>query len=114
LSSRLPGKIRPATVTTEDPALRKKLLDELVGSYLYQDMLEFEGVRRSGKIVDLLRLLTFRIGQEVSVAELATGLALNRQTVEQYLDLLEKVHGLGENRGAVNIKELHHEVARSR
>jgi predicted AAA+ superfamily ATPase len=81
----------PAIVTTEDPVLREKLLGELVGAYLYRDILELEGVRRSEKIVDLLRLLAFQIGQEVSIAELATSLALNRQTIERYLDLLEKV-----------------------
>lgn len=81
----------PAIVTTDNPVLREKLLGELVGSYLYKDILELEGVRRSEKIVDLLRLLAFQIGHEVSIAELATSLALNRQTVERYLDLLEKV-----------------------
>jgi hypothetical protein len=81
----------PAIVTTEDPVLREKLLGELVGAYLYRDILELEGVRRSEKIVDLLRLLAFQIGQEVSIAELGASLALNRQTVDRYLDLLEKV-----------------------
>jgi predicted AAA+ superfamily ATPase len=81
----------PAIVTTGEPASREKLLGELVGAYLYRDILELEGVRRSGKIVDLLRLLAFQVGREVSVAELATALMLNRQTVERYLDLLEKV-----------------------
>lgn len=80
----------PEIVTTDDPMARQRLLGELVGSYLYRDILELEGVRRADKIVDLLRLLAFQIGQEVSVAELATSLALNRQTVERYLDLLEK------------------------
>jgi uncharacterized protein len=81
----------PAIVTMDNPTRREKLLGELVGAYLYRDILEMEGIRRSEKIVDLLRLLAFQIGQEVSVAELATGLALNRQTVERYLGLLEKV-----------------------
>lgn len=81
----------PAIVTTDNPALRERLLGELVGSYLYRDILELEGIRRAEKLVDLLRLLAFQIGQEVSLAELATSLALNRQTVERYLDLLEKV-----------------------
>lgn len=81
----------PAMVTTETPVLRERLLGELVGAYLYRDILEIEGIRRSEKIVDLLRLLAFQIGQEVSIAELATSLALNRQIVERYLDLLEKV-----------------------
>jgi len=81
----------PDIVTTEDPDLRARLLGELVGSYLYRDLLELNGIRRSEKIVDLLRLLAFQIGQEVSLSELASSLALNRQTVERYLDLLEKV-----------------------
>ncbi len=81
----------PDIVTASNPDIRARLLGELVGSYLYRDILELEGVRRSDKIVDLLRLIAFQIGQEVSIAELATSLALNRQTVERYLDLLEKV-----------------------
>jgi predicted AAA+ superfamily ATPase len=50
-----------------------------------------DGVRHSERLIDLLRLLAFQIGQEVSISELASNLALNRQTVERYLDLLEKV-----------------------
>lgn len=81
----------PAIVTTSDPALRERLIGELVGAYLYRDILDLEDVRRADKIVDLLRLLAFQIGAEVSLAELAGSLALNRNTVERYLDLLEKV-----------------------
>jgi hypothetical protein len=81
----------PAIVTTDNPELRERLLGELVGSYLYRDLLDMEGIRHSDKIVNLLRLLAFQIGQEVSLAELAAGLALSRKTVERYLDLLEKV-----------------------
>lgn len=89
----------PAIITTENPTLREKQLGELVGAYLYRDVLELEGIRRSEKIVDLLRLLAFQIGSEVSIAELAAGLALNRQTVEHYLDLLEKVFVIFKVRG---------------
>ncbi len=81
----------PEIVTNENPSFREKLLSELVGAYLYRDILELDGVRRSEKIVDLLRLLAFQVGQEISIAEIATSLALNRQTVDRYLDLLEKV-----------------------
>jgi predicted AAA+ superfamily ATPase len=81
----------PEIVLTGSPELRERLLGELVGSYLFRDLLELEGIRRSEKLVDLLRLLAFQIGQEVSITELSTSLALNRQTVDRYLDLLEKV-----------------------
>lgn len=81
----------PTIVTQNDPFLREKFLGEIAGSYLYRDILEHEGLRRPEKIVDLLRLLAFQIGQEVSVGELAGGLGITRPTVERYLDLLEKV-----------------------
>jgi len=81
----------PVIATTSDLSLRERLLGELVGSYLYRDILELGEIRRSEKIVDLLRLLAYQIGQEVSMAELATSLGLSRDTVERYLDLLEKV-----------------------
>lgn len=81
----------PNSVTTQSIQERESLLGELVGSYLYKDILELDEVKRADKIVDLLRLVAFQIGKEVSIAELASNLALNRETVERYLDLLEKV-----------------------
>lgn len=80
----------PEVVTTENVQKRKHYLDELIGSYLYKDILEIEGLKHPDKLVDLLRLLAFQIGQEVSLAELASNVAINRETVERYLDLLEK------------------------
>lgn len=93
----------PAIVAADDPVMRERLLGELVGSYLYRDILELEGIRRADKIVDLLRLLAFQIGQEVSIAELATSLALNRLTVERYLDLLERCLSSSKSTGSLAI-----------
>lgn len=80
----------PEVVTTENVQKRKQYLDELVGSYLYKDILEMKGLKHPEKLVNILRLLAFQIGNEVSLAELASNLAINRETVERYLDLLEK------------------------
>ncbi len=80
----------PEIVTTPENALRKELLEEIVSSYLYRDILELDGLRHSGKISQLLQLLAFQIGTEVSLTELANQLNINRRTVERYLDLLEK------------------------
>jgi predicted AAA+ superfamily ATPase len=80
----------PAVTTLNDPALRERLLGEITGAYLYRDILEMEGIRHADKLISLLRLLAFQIGQEVSLSELATSLGLGRPTIERYLDLLEK------------------------
>ena len=80
----------PETISIKSEEERSRYLDELAGSYLYKDILELDGVRHANKIVGILRLLAFQIGNEVSLTELAGNLALNRKTVERYLDLLEK------------------------
>jgi len=70
--------------------MREQYLKELVSSYLYKDILELEGVRNASKISRLLQLIAFQIGKEVSYTELGTSLGMSKNTVERYLDLLEK------------------------
>ena len=66
-------------------------LKELVNTYLLKDILAFEGIRNSSKIIELLRLIAFQAGNEVSLHELSQQLGITRATVERYLDLLTKV-----------------------
>lgn len=75
------------------PTEREKhlYLRDLLNSYLLKDILTFETIRNSGKIIDLLRLVAFQVGSEVSIPELSNGLQISRNTVEKYLDLLTKV-----------------------
>ena len=65
-------------------------LHELRNSYLLKDILELENIRNADKLYDLLRLLCYQIGNEVSLSELGTSLGMSKNTVERYLDLLEK------------------------
>lgn len=67
-------------------------LKDLVNSYLLRDILEFENIKNSDKIFDLLRLIAFQIGGEVSNTELGRQLSMSKNTVEKYLDLLSKVY----------------------
>ena len=64
---------------------------ELIQSYLLKDILSFEGIRQSNKILRLLRLIAYQLGSEVSYSELAAQLGMSKNTVENYLDLLSKV-----------------------
>jgi len=65
-------------------------LSELASSYLYKDVLQFARLKHANKLYDLLRLLAFQIGNTVSIHELATNLKTSSETVERYIDLLEK------------------------
>jgi len=101
----------PNTILIDALDERQRFLNELVGSYLYKDLLELDNLKRTDKIVDLLRLIAFQIGKEVSIAELANNLALNRETVERYLDVLEKVFVIFRMRGFS--RNLRKEIAKS-
>ena len=80
----------PEVLTNEFINDKKRILEELVGSYLLKDILELEKVKSSKLLLDLLRLLAFQIGSEVSLSELGKQLGIGGKTVARYLDLFEK------------------------
>lgn len=80
----------PKVLTTPTFDEKAKYLRSLVDSYLLKDILELEDVKGSKILLDLLRLLAFQIGNEVSLSELAQNLPIDPKTVARYLDLLEK------------------------
>lgn len=82
----------PELVHLKDIEDKTDYLKELVNSYLLKDILEFENIKNSDKIFDLLRLIAFQVGSEVSYNELGRQLSMSKNTVEKYLDLLSKVY----------------------
>jgi predicted AAA+ superfamily ATPase len=69
---------------------KTEYLLSLRDSYLFKDILELENIRNPQKMTELLKLLAFQIGHEVSLNELGNNLGIAKQSVERYLDLLEK------------------------
>ncbi len=69
---------------------KTEYLHLLRDSYLLKDILELENLKYSDKLFDLLKLLAFQIGHEVSLNELANKLGIAKQSVERYISLLEK------------------------
>ncbi len=84
----------PEVVTQTSRAEKENLLNELVDSYLLKDILALEKVKSPRTLLDLLKLLAFQIGKEVSLNELAAQLHIDVKTVARYLDLLEKSYVL--------------------
>lgn len=81
----------PDVITHENVEEKREIIQSIVDHYLYKDLLAFDEVRKSQKIVDILKLLAFQIGREVSLNEIGSAIHLNSRTVGRYLDLLEKV-----------------------
>lgn len=70
---------------------KEEYLYDIVNTYLYQDLLSFHEIKKPKKILDLLSLLALQIGSEVNIQEISKRLMIDRQTVEKYLDILEKM-----------------------
>jgi predicted AAA+ superfamily ATPase len=81
----------PEVAQTADPAQKQNLLRQLAADYLLKDI--FAHVDASpDRLRDLLRLLAFQIGSEVSLNELAAAARMDFKTVDRYIGLLEGAH----------------------
>lgn len=65
-------------------------LSSIANNYVYRDAFGPQVMFDQTVINDLLRLLAYQIGQEVSYGELAGKLSVSKETVMRYIDLLEK------------------------
>jgi len=89
----------PAVWTLESLQDKEAHLRELTRAYLYKDVLEMSSIKHSQKLHDLLRLIAFQIGSQVSLSEVGQQLGLHKETVAHYIDLLEKAFVLFRLRG---------------
>jgi len=69
---------------------RKRLLSEIKEDYLFKDILNFRGIRKPDIVVKLLQALALQIWSEVSYTELASLLAVDKKTIEDYIMILEQ------------------------
>ncbi len=67
-------------------------LRQLTDSYLYKDLLEYDKIQKSDKLVKLIQALAYQIGSEVSYNELAQLCGIDPKTVDNYITILEKAY----------------------
>ena len=75
-----------------NPGEEKEILTNIVNSYLYKDVFEFQNIRKSSVIEKLVQALALQVGSEVSFNELGNLLGIDTVTVQRYVDLLEKAY----------------------
>lgn len=80
----------PETIAIPSLEEKKEYLNRLCSSYLFKDVLQIAQVRNSLKLRQLLKLLAYQTGNQVSLSELATRLDMGKDTVARYIGLLEK------------------------
>lgn len=68
----------------------EKRLSEIASSYLFKDLLKFEGIKKSNLLKNLVISLALQVGNEVTYNELASKLGVNHITIQKYIDVLEQ------------------------
>jgi predicted AAA+ superfamily ATPase len=88
LEHRLVYGYYPEVITKPDE--QRELLSLLADSYLYKDLFLLEQIKKPPVLEKIVRALAFQVGNEVSNNEIAGLVNADRQTVEKYINLLEK------------------------
>lgn len=82
----------PEVYLSNSPAQKQAMLERIVESYLFKDILTFQKIKNSQAIRDLTRAIAYQIGSEINENELSSRLKIDRKTVVSYLDILEKTY----------------------
>ncbi|MDO8430656.1 MAG: ATP-binding protein [Candidatus Taylorbacteria bacterium] len=89
----------PEVLHEPDIEKKKKILIELITSYLFKDALALEAVRSPDTLLSITKCIAFQVGNEVSVSEVAKTAGTDVKTTAKYLDLLEKMFIIKKVRG---------------
>ena len=80
----------PRVIQQDSYESKAREVREIAASYLYRDILELQQVRNPEALNKLVQALALQIGSEVSYAELAQTIGMDRISVERYVQLLER------------------------
>lgn len=73
-----------------NPGEEISILKNLLNSYLYRDILAQSELRKPEILDKLIQALALQVGSEVSYSELGQILSVDRNTIERYIEILEK------------------------
>jgi len=71
---------------------KNEILQSVKNGCLLKDILSMDNRKDALFILNLLRLIAFQIGNDISYNELASNLHVNKITVQRYLNILEKAY----------------------
>lgn len=89
LENRMVFGMYPGVIFESDKG-KSESLRELAKSYVYKDALEYQGIKNSEVVEKLLQALALQVGNEVSYNEISSLIEVNKITVANYIQILEK------------------------
>jgi hypothetical protein len=92
LESRLIYGSYPQVIIAGNNNEKSDILESVKNGLLLKDILELNNLKDSIFMMNLLRLIAFQVGNDISHTELANSLGVSKNTVARYLELLEKTY----------------------
>jgi len=82
----------PKVVLADTEEKKRQALDEVLFSYIDQDVKNLSSFKKISHMEDLIRLLAARVGQKIDISKLSRECGLARETIEEYLEFLERTY----------------------
>lgn len=82
----------PQVFNEKNLEAKHHILESIRNGYLLKDVLQLDNLKDSLFVMNLLRLLAFQIGNDISYNEIAKNLGTSVKTIQRYLDILEKAY----------------------
>ena len=92
LESKLIYGLYPQVYLEQGLSEKEEILNGIKNGYLLKDILEFDLQKDTVFVLNLLRLIAFQIGHDISYSEMASRLHVNVRTIQRYLNILEKMY----------------------
>jgi predicted AAA+ superfamily ATPase len=92
LENKLIYGLYPQVYLEQGLSEKEEILTSIKNGYLLKDILEFDLQKDSVFVLNLLRLVAFQIGHDISYSEMASRLHVNVRTIQKYLNILEKMY----------------------
>src|SRR6056297_1226908 len=73
-----------------NPGEEISILNNLVNSYLYRDILAYSEIRKPEVLDKLVQALALQVGNEVNYTELSQIVNVDKNTISKYIDILQK------------------------
>ncbi len=82
----------PKIALTDEKAMKERYIQQIIDTYVRKDVRDLANVRDIDKFNKLLEMLAAQSGSLVNISELANTCDLAKQTVEEYLTILEQTY----------------------
>ncbi len=82
----------PEVVLTKSISEKKDLLQDILSSYINIDLIQIADIKKIPELRNIIKLLAARIGSKLDISKIANAVNLSRQTVDNYIYLLENTY----------------------